>query len=216
MTKSEILQRLLDPGVVAIIRADNSTQLVEATEALIEGGIPTVEVTMTTPNALQVIRETTQRFGSRLLMGVGTVLDDTTVRLAVEAGAQFVVTPTFRPSVVAACQQHAKPLMSGAYTPTEALTAHEAGSDFIKIFPAEFLGAAYIKSIRAPLPQLQIIPTGGVTPENCGEFVRAGCVAVGVGSNLVSKTILEKKDWNALWLRAAAFVTAMKAARTKA
>ena len=215
MKKSEIIRRILDPGIVAIIRADNSAQLVDATEALIAGGIESIEVTMTTPNALQVIRETTQKFGSRLLMGVGTVLDDVTARLAMEAGAQFFVTPTFRPDVISICRRYGKPVMSGAYTPTEALTAHEAGSDFVKLFPAESLGPVYIKSILAPLPQLEIIPTGGVTPANCAEFIKAGCVAVGAGSSLVTKEILQKKDWKTLTQRAAEFVAAMKQARAK-
>lgn len=215
MRKSEIVRRILDPGIVAIIRADNSAQLVDATEALIEGGISTVEVTMTTPNALQVIRDTTQKFGDKLLMGVGTVLDDITARLAIEAGAQFVVTPTFKQEIVTLCRRYGKPVMSGAYTPTEALTAHEAGSDFIKIFPAEGLGASYMKSILAPLPQLELIPTGGVNAKNCHEFIQAGCVAVGVGTSLVSKTILQNKDWKTLTAQSAEFVAAMKKAKSK-
>ena len=213
MRKSEIIRRLLDPGIVAIIRADNSAQLVDATRALIDGGVTAVEVTMTTPNALQVIRDTTQQLGEKLLMGVGTVLDDVTARLAMEAGAQFVVTPTFRPDVVTICRRYGKPVMSGCYTPTEALTAHEAGSDFIKIFPADGLGPSYIKSILAPLPQLEIVPTGGVTAKNCAEFIKAGCVAVGAGSSLVSKDILQKKDWAGLTQLAAEFVAALKQAR---
>jgi 2-dehydro-3-deoxyphosphogluconate aldolase/(4S)-4-hydroxy-2-oxoglutarate aldolase len=213
MNKSEIIRRILDPGIVAIIRADNSAQLVDATQALIDGGVTSVEVTMTTPNALQVIRETTQKFGDKLLMGVGTVLDDVTARLAMEAGAQFVVTPVFRADVVTICRRYGKPVMSGAFTPTEALIAHEAGSDFIKIFPAEGLGPTYMKSILAPLPQLEIIPTGGVTAQNCGEFIKAGCVAVGAGSSLVSKEILKNKDWKTLTSLAAEFVAAMRKAK---
>ncbi|MDB6028598.1 MAG: kdgA [Verrucomicrobiales bacterium] len=211
--KSETIRRILDCGIVAIIRADNSAQLVDATQALIEGGIDTIEVTMTTPNALQVIRETTQKFGSKLLMGVGTVLDDITARLAMEAGAQFVVTPTLRPDVITICNRYSKPIMTGCYTPTEMLTAHEAGSDFIKLFPADQLGASYIKAVRAPLPQLSIIPTGGVTATTCGDFFKAGCVAVAAGSSLVSKSILEKRDWKALTEQAAIFVAAVKRAK---
>lgn len=215
MTKSEIIRRILDPGIVAIIRADNSAQLVDATQALIDGGLTTVEVTMTTPNALQVIRETTQKFGSKLLMGVGTVLDDITARMAFDAGAEFVVTPTVRPDVITICRRYGKPVMTGAYTPTEALTAQEAGSDFIKLFPAENLSPAYIKSIRAPLPQLEIIPTGGVNAKNCHEFFQAGCVAVGAGSSLVSKQILQNKDWKKLTEAAAEFVAAARKARAE-
>lgn len=213
MTKSAIVRRLLDCGIVAIIRAENSAQLVEATGALIAGGVDTVEVTMTTPNALQVIRDTTKTFGNKLVMGVGTVLDEVTARMAMDAGAQFMVTPTVRLDVITMCRRYGKPVVTGAFTPTEALTAHEAGSDFIKIFPAEHLGPAYIKSMRAPLPQLEVIPTGGVTPKNCHEFFQAGCVAVGVGTSLVSKAILQNSDWKTLTENAATFVAAVKKAR---
>ncbi len=209
------MRRLTDPGIVAIIRADNSAQLVDATQALIEGGVTTIEVTMTTPNALQVIRDTTQKFGSKLLMGVGTVLDDITARLAMEAGARFVVTPTLRLDVITICHRYSIPVMTGSYTPTEMLTAHEAGSDFIKLFPADQLGASYIKTVRGPLPQLSIVPTGGVTVATCGDFIKAGCVAVGVGSSLVSKSILDKRDWKTLSEQAAAFVAAVTKAKAE-
>jgi 2-dehydro-3-deoxyphosphogluconate aldolase/(4S)-4-hydroxy-2-oxoglutarate aldolase len=215
MTKSAIIRRLLACGVIAIIRADSSEQLIETTAALIEGGVDTVEVTMTTPNALQVIRETTQKFGTKLVMGVGTVLDDITARMAMDVGAQFVATPVVRPEVITICRRYGVPIMTGSYTPSEALVAHEAGSDFIKLFPAETLGPGYIKSLRAPLPQLEIIPTGGVSVENCHEFIHAGCVAIGAGSSLVSKSILQSKDWKILTDRAAAFVTAVKKGRSE-
>ena len=213
MEKSEIIRRLLDPGVIAIIRADNSEQLIDATRALLDGGTQAVEVTMTTPDALQVIRDATKTFGDKLLMGVGTVLDDVTARLAIEAGAQFVITPVLRMDVIQLCRRYSKPVMSGAFTPTEALTAWEAGSDFIKIFPADGLGPNYIKAIRAPLPQLEIVPTGGVDAKTCGEFIKAGCVAVAAGSSLVSKSILQKRDWKSLSELASAFVQAVQSAR---
>ena len=214
MTKAEIIQRLLEPGIVAIIRADSSDQLVNAAEALYEGGVTAMEVTMTTPNALQVISEVTARFGSKLLMGVGTVLDAAPARAAILAGAEFVVTPVTKPGVIQMCNRYSKPIASGAYTPTEALTAHESGSDFIKIFPADQLGPAYIKSLLAPLPMLQIIPTGGVSVETAGDFIRAGCVALGAGSTLVSKEVLKSGDWAALSAKATAFVEAVRKARS--
>ena len=213
MDKLEIIPRLLDPGVIAIIRADSSEQLIDATRALLDGGIQAIEVTMTTPKALQVIRETTKKFGDKLLMGVGTVLDEDTARLAIEGGAQFVVTPVLRMDVIELCRRYSKPILSGAYTPTEALTAWEAGSDFIKIFPADGLGSNYIKAIRAPLPQLKIVPTGGVDVKTCGEFIKAGCVAVAAGSSLVSKSILQKRDWKSLSELASAFVASVRSAR---
>ena len=213
MTKSKIIQRLLEPGVIAIIRADNSSQLIDATAALIEGGVHAVEVTMTTPNALEVIRATTEKFGDKLCMGVGSVLDEATARLGFLAGAAYVVTPVLKLEVIQACRRYGKPIACGAYTPTEAQTATEAGADFVKIFPADGLGANYIKAIKAPLPHLEIIPTGGVDVKTCGDFIRAGCVAVAAGSSLVSKEILKNRDWKKLTENAAAMVAAVKAAR---
>jgi 2-dehydro-3-deoxyphosphogluconate aldolase / (4S)-4-hydroxy-2-oxoglutarate aldolase len=213
MTKPEIIQRLLDPGIIAILRADSSEQLVAVTEALAEGGITAVEVTMTTPNALQVIGDVSARLGERVLMGVGTVLDPETCRAAILAGAEFVVTPVTKPDVIRMCNRYGKPIANGAFTPTEALLGYESGADFIKLFPAEHAGPAYIKSILAPLPMLQIIPTGGVTPETVGDFLRAGCVALGAGSTLVAKAALARGDLRAITRRAEEFVAAARAAR---
>lgn len=213
MSKDKIIERLLKTGVVAIIRADNSEQLIDATQSLIEGGVDCIEVTMTTPNALQVIRDATQKFGDKLLMGVGSITDAATVQLAVDAGAEYVVTPVTKIEVIKACGKLGKPIASGAYTPTEAQTAYEAGADFIKIFPADGLGPNYIKAMLAPLPHLKIIPTGGVDVSTCGAFIKAGCVAVAAGSSLVSKDILKNRDWKKLGESAAALVAAVKAAR---
>jgi len=213
MTKSEIVQRLLDPGIIAIIRADSPEQLVEAAEALLAGGVSVMEVTMTTPNALEVITAVTRKFGDAVLMGVGSVIDPKTVYAAVAAGAEFIVTPVTKPQVIAAANELEKPIASGAFTPTECLLAHESGADFVKLFPADVGGPTYIKSILAPLPMLRIVPTGGVTPETAAAFLNAGCAALGVGSSLVSKEILQKKDWAELKKRAAKFVEAVRAAR---
>jgi len=213
MHKSTIIQRLLDPGIIAIIRADSSEQLLQAAEALMEGGITAMEVTMTTPNALQVIGDVTARFGNKLLMGVGSVLDSETCRAAILAGAEFVVTPVTKLEVIRLANRYGKPIAVGAFTPTEALTAHESGADFIKLFPAEFAGPDYIKSMLGPLPMLQVIPTGGVTPDTAADFLHAGCVALGAGSALVSKEMLKKRDWAGLKSRAEEFVKAVKAAR---
>lgn len=210
MQKTDIIRRLLDPGVIAIIRADSSAQLVEAAEALHAGGVTAMEVTMTTPNALQVVSDVSVRFGDKLMMGVGSVLDPETCRAAILAGAEFIVTPVTKPDVIRLANRYGKPIAAGAYTPTEMLTAHESGADFIKLFPADFAGPGYVKSVLAPLPMLQIIPTGGVTPENAKSFLDAGCVALGAGSTLVSKETLKKRDWSALRARAEAFVAAAK------
>lgn len=213
MTKSEIIQRLVDPGIIAIIRADSSEQLVEAAAALLEGGVSAMEVTMTTPNALEVVAAVTHKFGNAILMGVGSVIDPKTVYAAVAAGAEFIVTPVTKPQVIAAANDLAKPIASGAFTPTECLLAHESGTDFVKLFPAEVGGPAYIKSILAPLPMLRIVPTGGVTPETAAAFFKAGSTALGAGSSLVSKEILQKRDWVELTKRARAFVEAVRAAK---
>ena len=214
MTNPEIIRRILDPGIVAIIRADAPDQLLHAAQALLDGGVTAIEITMTTPDALNVIGNAVAQFGGRILMGVGTVLDPETARAAILAGAEFVVTPVTKPEVIRICNRYGKPIASGAFTATEALLAHESGADFIKLFPADQVGPAYIKNILAPLPMLQIIPTGGVTAENAGDFLRAGCVALGASSSLVSKEIIASRDWTQLRQRAEAFVRAVSKART--
>jgi 2-dehydro-3-deoxyphosphogluconate aldolase/(4S)-4-hydroxy-2-oxoglutarate aldolase len=213
MTKPEILDRILNPGIVAIIRADSSEQLIDAAAALYEGGVTGMEITMTTPNALQVITDVHKKFGDKILIGVGSVLDTETARLAILAGAEFVVTPVTRPEVIRLCNRYSKPIASGAFTPTECLTAHESGADFVKLFPADQVGPAYIKNILAPMPMLRIIPTGGVTVDTAASFIQAGCFALAAGSSLVSKEILKSRDWKKLTDTAAAFVAAVRAAR---
>ena len=213
MTKPAIIQRLLDPGIIAISRADSSEQLLDAAEALLAGGVTAIEVTMTTPNALRVIGDVVAKFGDRVLMGVGSVLDAETARAALLAGAEFVVTPVTRIEVIRLCNRYGKPIASGAFTPTECLLAYESGADFVKLFPADQAGPGYIKNILAPLPMLQIIPTGGVTPETAGAFLKAGSVALGAGSALVSREVLAARDWKALTQRAKDFVKAVRAAR---
>jgi 2-dehydro-3-deoxyphosphogluconate aldolase/(4S)-4-hydroxy-2-oxoglutarate aldolase len=213
MTKLEIIDRILNPGIVAIIRADSSEQLIDAAGALYEGGVTGMEVTMTTPNALQVVADVRKKFGDKVLIGVGSVLDTETCRAAILAGAEFVVTPVTRGAVIEMCNRYGKPIASGAYTPTEALTAHESGADFIKIFPADQIGPAFINNILAPLPMLRVIPTGGVTVETAASFIQAGCVALAAGSSLVRKDVLKNKDWKKLTATAAAFVEAVKRAR---
>src|SRR5208283_641454 len=207
-TKSEIISLLTDPGIIAIIRAQQPAQVLPLFEALIAGGVWAIEITMTTPNALAAIREAREKVGGRAVIGVGTVLEAETCRAAIAAGAEFVVTPICRTELVAIAHAAGRPIMLGAYTPTEAQLAHEAGADFIKIFPADTLGPGYIKSLRTPLPHLRIVPTGGVDVENVAEFLKAGCVALGVGSSLVSAKILQAADWPELTRRARAFVNA--------
>jgi 2-dehydro-3-deoxyphosphogluconate aldolase / (4S)-4-hydroxy-2-oxoglutarate aldolase len=205
-SKLEIISRLTNPGVIAVVRTQKAEQVLPLTEALIAGGVIAIEITMTTPNAIEVIRVASQKIGTRGLIGVGTVLDAKTCRAAIEAGAEFVVSPIMRPEIVVAARAAGKPVMLGAYTPTEAQLAHEAGADFIKIFPADKLGPGYIKAICAPLPHLRIVPTGGVDLHNAAEFLQAGCVALGVGSSLVSAQFLRDENWPKLTHLAREFV----------
>lgn len=212
-TRAEIISLLTNPGIIAVVRAQRNEQVLPLAGALLAGGVIAVEITMTTPNAIEAIREASQKLGRQAVIGVGTVLDVATCRRAIEAGAEFVVTPILRPEIAEAAHAADRAVMLGAYTPTEAQLAHEAGSDFIKIFPADGLGPAYIKAIRAPLPHLRIVPTGGVDLHNLRDFIQAGCAAVGVGSTLVSRQILADANWPALTALAAKFVEAIRLAR---
>lgn len=214
-TKNEILRQLVDPGVIAVVRARKTSQAMPIAEALLAGGVIAVEITMTTPDAIAAIREVSAKLGDRALIGVGTVLDATTCRTAIAAGAEFVVSPICRPELAHIARAAHKPVMLGAYTPTEAQFAHEVGADFVKIFPADGLGPNYIKALRAPLPHLRIVPTGGVDLNTIGEFLKAGCPAVGAGSSLITKEILETEDWVELTRRAAEFVKVAQAARSR-
>ncbi|MBM3835316.1 MAG: bifunctional 4-hydroxy-2-oxoglutarate aldolase/2-dehydro-3-deoxy-phosphogluconate aldolase [Verrucomicrobia bacterium] len=212
-SKSGIIASLIDPGVIAVVRAQKPEQVLPLAEALIAGGVIAIEVTMTTPNAIEAIREAKQKLGSRALIGVGTVLNAATCQAAIEAGAEFVVSPITKLEILQAAHAADRPVMLGAYTPTEAQAAHEMGADFVKLFPADGLGPSYIKAIRAPLPHLRIVPTGGVDLETAAEFIKAGCVALGAGSSLVSPKLLREENWRELTRLAGEFVAVVKAAR---
>jgi 2-dehydro-3-deoxyphosphogluconate aldolase/(4S)-4-hydroxy-2-oxoglutarate aldolase len=209
----QIISLLTDPGIIAIVRTQQPAQVLPLFEALIAGGVRAIEITMTTPNALAAIREASRNLGNRALVGVGTVLDADICRAAIDAGAQFVVSPIGRAALVPVAHAAGRPIMLGAYTPTEAQLAHEAGADFVKIFPADTLGPSYIKALRAPLPHLRIVPTGGVDVHNVADFLKAGCAALGVGSSLVTAKALQEADWPELTRRATALVNAARQAR---
>ena len=191
------MSRILEPGIVAVIRVDSAVAFYRFARRC-WGGVTSLEITMTSPDALSNIAEASKRFGDRELIGVGTVLDPETCRATILAGARFVVTPVCRPAVVETRLRYGKPVACGAYTPTEAPTTHEAGADFIKLFPADGLGPKYIQNLLAPLPMLRLIPTGGVSVENAGDFLKAGCAELGVGSSLVSKKFVKNQDWAGL------------------
>jgi 2-dehydro-3-deoxyphosphogluconate aldolase / (4S)-4-hydroxy-2-oxoglutarate aldolase len=213
MSKLVTIQRLLSSGIIAILRSPTGAKLGDAAKALVAGGVTAIEVTMTTPGALTIIRDIKRALGDSAIIGAGTVLDTETARSVLFAGAEYIVTPVVLPGVIALCTRYGIPIMSGAMTPTEALTAHEAGADFIKIFPAEQLGPGYIKALKGPLPMLQVVPTGGVTPENLGAFMAAGSSAVGAGGHLVSSDSIENGDWSKVTKLAGKYVAALKKAR---
>ena len=212
-SKSEIISLLTDPGIIAVVRAQKTDQVLPLSEALIAGGVIAIEITMTTPNAIEAIREASQKISSRGVVGVGTVLDAESCRAAIQAGAEFVVSPILRPELVPICHAADRPVMLGAYTPTEAQLAHEAGADFIKIFPSDSLGPNYIRAIRAPLPHLRIIPTGIAKADDISQFIKAGCVGVGLGSLLVSSEILRTNNWSELTRSAKALRSLVEKAR---
>jgi 2-dehydro-3-deoxyphosphogluconate aldolase / (4S)-4-hydroxy-2-oxoglutarate aldolase len=214
MNKTDKLQVICSTGVVAIMRAKSSNQLLAAAEAIKAGGVRAIEVTMTTPGALAVIAEATQKFGEDLLFGAGSILDPESARAAILAGAQFIVAPSLNLEVVALCNRYSIPIMPGCFTPTEMLTAWEAGADMIKLFPAEVGGPAMVKAILAPFPQFAIVPVGGVDLKTSAEFIRCGSAALGVGSSLINQKLLDQGDMGALTRCAKAFIEEVKIGRS--
>jgi len=195
MSREADLKRVLDSGIVAIVRFSDPEPLVEVVKALAEGGVSVAEVTLTVPNALEVIREAKRQHGDRVLLGAGTVLDPETARTAILAGADFIVSPGFNRDVVQLCRRYGKLVMPGAFTPTEVLTAWEAGADIVKVFPAELVGPPFFKALRGPLPQVKLMPTGGVDLNTASEFLKAGAVCLGIGSQLVESKSVEARDF---------------------
>jgi len=214
-TKEQNLKKVSDAGVVAVIRASSTDQLVGLTEALLAGGVPAIEVTMSTPKAIAGIEMLADKFGESAVIGVGTVIDAATARDAIAAGAQFVVSPVFDEEIVATARRYGKIMIPGAFTPTEILRAWTAGADVVKVFPSTALGPQYFKDILAPLPQLRLTPTGGVDMKNAADWIKAGAVFVGAGSSLVSKDALAKSDWAGISANARGFVETIAAARKK-
>jgi 2-dehydro-3-deoxyphosphogluconate aldolase/(4S)-4-hydroxy-2-oxoglutarate aldolase len=206
MSTPTTLGIIRESGVIAIMRARSSDQLLRAADAILAGGVRAIEVTMTTPGALEVITQAVRRFNQAVVFGAGTVLDSESARAAILAGAQFIVAPTLKLATLETCRRYSVPVLPGAYTPTEILTAWEAGADMLKVFPANIGGPEFIKAIKAPLPQVELVPVGGVGIENTADFIRAGASAVGVGSSLIDQKLLEKEDWSALEGRARRFI----------
>lgn len=211
MNKDAVLSRIKAQKVVALIRADSPDGLLDCAKALAEGGLTSIELTMTTPGAIRMLEKATRELPD-FIFGLGTVLDAETARTGILAGAKFIVTPALRPDVITLCRRYSVPVFAGAFTPTEIVNAWEAGADAAKVFPAEFFGPAYIKSVKAPLPHVDMVPTGGVNAENVGEFLKAGATATAAGSSLVKAQDLKDRNWAAITAHAKAFVDAVKAA----
>jgi 2-dehydro-3-deoxyphosphogluconate aldolase/(4S)-4-hydroxy-2-oxoglutarate aldolase len=215
-SKDQILSQLLDTGVVAVIRAPSGDSLTAIAQALLDGGVPAIEVTMSTPKAIAGIEMLADKLGDKAIIGVGTVLDASTCRDAIAAGAQFVVSPVMDDEVIATTRRYGKISIPGALTPTEILRAWTAGADVVKVFPSTSVGPSYFKDLLAPLPQLRLTPTGGVDLKNAGEWIKAGAACLGVGSALVTKEAMSKGDWATISANARAFVAAVAQARGKA
>jgi 2-dehydro-3-deoxyphosphogluconate aldolase / (4S)-4-hydroxy-2-oxoglutarate aldolase len=196
MSKESQLQHLLDCGIVAVVRSPDSQQLVEVCRALAEGGVTVVEITLSVPNALDVLKQVRYALGDRLLLGAGTVLDAETARAVLLAGAEYVVAPTLNLDVIRLCRRYNKLVMPGAFTPTEILTAWEAGADIVKVFPADVVGPAFFKAVRAPLPQIRLMPTGGVDLQTAASFLKAGACCLGVGGQLVEPKAVAERNFD--------------------
>lgn len=215
-TRERVLDEMEKTGVVAVIRASDPSQLMDVVPALKAGGVTCIEVTMTTPSAIEVIAQAAKKFAGQCIIGVGTVLDAETARLAILAGAEFVVCPVLTAEVITLCKRYSKAVIPGAFTPTEILNAWQAGADVVKVFPATKLGPDFFKDVKGPLPHIKLTPTGGVDLNNVGDWIKAGATCVGVGSSLVSKKDLETKNWANIEKTAAAFIAAVQQARNPA
>jgi len=213
MRKSEKLNLIRETGLIAIMRAKSPDQLIAAADAIKKSGVKVIEVTMTTPGALSVIREAINKYGSDVLFGAGTVLDPETARAAILAGAGFIVAPVLNFKVIALCNRYSIPIIPGCFSPTEMLQAWEGGADMIKLFPADFGGPSLVKSILAPLPQLEVIPVGGVNIDTAAAFIENGATALGVGSSLINQKLLDSNDMEELTRRASAFIQEVKRGR---
>jgi 2-dehydro-3-deoxyphosphogluconate aldolase/(4S)-4-hydroxy-2-oxoglutarate aldolase len=203
------VEKILPPRKpIAIVRLDDLSEAIQLSRALLEGGITKLEFTLTNQEANQAINMVRKEFGASLTVGVGTVLDAEQANASIDAGAQFLVTPALLPDVIKVARERDIPIACGAYTPTEILTAWRLGADLVKVFPASVLGPGYIKDVRGPLPDIPLVPTGGVNVGNCAAFLNAGAYTVGVGGQLVSKDLVKKQDWAALTALARQYIEA--------
>jgi 2-dehydro-3-deoxyphosphogluconate aldolase/(4S)-4-hydroxy-2-oxoglutarate aldolase len=216
MQKSEVIRQIRETGVVPVVRAASADEAMRAVDAIKAGGIGVLEITMTVPGAVRLIGEVCGRFGADALVGAGTVLDAETARACILAGAQFVVSPALDLATIECCRRYGVAVLPGALTPTEVVQAWAAGADFVKVFPAGALGgASYIKSLKAPLPQIELVPTGGVSLKTAAAFIRAGASALGVGADLVDTKVLREGRACLITERARQFLEIVRAARAE-
>ena len=215
MNKAEVIQTIRNVGVIPVVRAQSADEAMQAIDAIRAGGISILEITMTVPGAIGVIEEVSKRYGDEALVGAGTVLDADTARACILAGARFVVSPALNPETIEVCRYNEIAVMPGALTPTEVVQAWSAGADFVKIFPAGAVGgASYLKSLKAPLPQIELIPTGGVSLKTAADFIKAGASALGVGADLVDLKALREGQQHLITERAREFVRIVQEARS--
>jgi 2-dehydro-3-deoxyphosphogluconate aldolase/(4S)-4-hydroxy-2-oxoglutarate aldolase len=212
MSRETILKRILDGGIVAVVRSESPAALVKVVRALAQGGVTAAEITFTVPDAVDVIRQVRRELGDSIVLGAGTVLDPETARAALLAGAEYIVAPVVNLEVIRLCHRYDKVVMPGAFTPTEVLTAWEAGADIVKVFPADVGGPAYLKALRGPLPQVRLMPTGGVDLTTAEAFLKAGACCLGVGGSLVEAKAIAAGDFNRIRDLARQFVAAVRQA----
>ncbi len=211
--KADVLKKIIDDGLVAVIRAESRDQAARIAEACAEGGVAALEITFTVPGAAGAIEHLAKELSKKILLGAGTVLDPETARIAILAGAHFIVSPALNPDTARLCNRYQVPYMPGAATIKEVIEGMECGADIIKVFPGEILGPAFVKAVKGPLPQAQLMPTGGVSVENAGEWIKAGAVAIGAGGNLTAGA--KTGDYASITRTARQFVEQIKEARAK-
>ena len=216
MRREQTLERVLDGGIVAVVRADSADSAALAATAIAEGGVSTIEITFTVPDAVEVLRRLRRELPGSIVLGAGTVLDPETARAALLAGAQFIVSPTLNLEVIRLTRRHGAPVFPGAFTATEVLAAWEAGGDIVKVFPADVGGPNYFKSLHGPLPQIRLMPTGGVDLDTAEAFLKAGACCLGVGSALVDPKLVAAQDFDRLRERAAQFAAVVRRVRAVA
>jgi 2-dehydro-3-deoxyphosphogluconate aldolase/(4S)-4-hydroxy-2-oxoglutarate aldolase len=215
MNKIEVIQKIKDIGVIPVVRASSAEEAIKVVEAIKAAGLPILEITMTVPRAVQLIETLAARYGDEAIVGAGTVLDPETARSCIRAGAQFVVSPALNLETIACCRKHQVAVMPGALTPTEIVQAWNAGADLVKVFPSGAMGGAtYIKSLKAPLPQIELVPTGGVTLATAASFIEAGAAALGVGADLVDTKAIRAGEPEKVTQAARAYIEAVRQARS--